>query len=132
MNGLTNINRQDPRIKQFANVNAIKLEGHETYKNKWDSQFGVSSLSPMFDDRLIVLPFANTESQIKSEMYRKQLMFFGASGKNKYKSDIVMASWFPMKVLRQLQKEQYADIGIDYTPSYEDFDVVEWNEAPWR
>jgi len=43
-----------------------------------------------------------------------------------------MASWFPMKVLRQLQKEQYADIGIDYTPSYEDFDVVEWNEAPWR
>ena len=124
--------RQDPRIKQFANVNAIKLEGHETYKNKWDSRFGISTLSPMFDDRLIVLPFANAESQAKSEMYRKQLMFFGSSGKNKYKSDIVMASWFPMKVLRQLQKEQYADIGIDYTPSYEDFDVVEWNEAPWR
>ena len=31
--------RQDPRIKEYANKNGIILEGHETYKNKWDSHF---------------------------------------------------------------------------------------------
>ena len=124
--------RQDPRIKEYANRNGIFLEGHETYKNKWDSHFGVSSLAPMLEDKLIKLPYGNTESQVKTEMYRKQLMYFAMSGKNKYKSDIVMASWFPMKVVRKLQKAHYADIGIDYTPSYEGFDVVEWNEVPWR
>jgi len=124
--------RQDPRIKEYANVNGIILEGHETYKNKWDSHFGVTSLAPMFQDKLIVLPYGNTESQIKSEMYRKQLSYFSAKRKNVYKSDIVMASWFPIKVLRKLQKAHYSDMGIDYTPSYDGFDVVEWNDAPWR
>jgi|TARA_R100001082_G_scaffold48876_1_gene26385 endogenous inhibitor of DNA gyrase (YacG/DUF329 family) len=123
--------RQDPRIKEFANKTGVQIEGHETYKNKWDSHFGVSSLAPMFNDKLIRLPYGNTESQVKTEMYRKQLMYFAMSGSNKYKSDIVMASWFPMKVFRKLQKAQYAEIGIDYIPSYKDFDVVEWNEAPW-
>ena len=60
--------RQDPRIKEYANVNGIILEGHETYKNKWDSHFGVTSLAPMFADQLIILPYGNTESQVKAEM----------------------------------------------------------------
>jgi len=34
--------------------------------------------------------------------------------------------------LRKLQKAHYSDMGIDYTPSYDGFDVVEWNDAPWR
>ena len=124
--------RQDPRIKEYANRNGIILEGHETYKNKWDSHFGVTSLAPMFQDKLIVLPYGNTESQVKSEMYRKQLSYFSARRKNIYKSDIVMASWFPIKVLRKLQKAHFSDMGIDYTPSYDGFDIVEWNDAPWR
>ena len=65
-------------------------------------------------------------------MYRKQLSYFSARRKNVYKSDIVMASWFPIKVLRKLQKAHYSDIGIDYRPSYDSFDIVEWNDAPWR
>ena len=123
--------RQDPRIKEYANRNGIILEGHETYKNKWDSHFGVTSLAPMFQDQLIILPYGNPESQVKSEMYRKQLSYFSARRKNVYKSDIVMASWFPIKVLRKLQKAHYSDIGIDYRPSYDSFDIVEWNDAPW-
>ena len=57
--------RQDPRIKEYANKNGIILEGHETYKNKWDSHFGVTSLAPMFQDKLIILPYGNAESQVK-------------------------------------------------------------------
>ena len=123
--------RQDPRIKEYANTNGIILEGHETYKNKWDSYFGVTTLAPMFTDRLIILPYADTESKVKSEIYRKQLSYFSTKRKNVYRSDVVMASWFPIKVLRKLQKATYSDMGIDYKPSYEGFDVVEWNEAPW-
>jgi endogenous inhibitor of DNA gyrase (YacG/DUF329 family) len=123
--------RQDPRIKEYANVNGIILEGHETYKNKWDSHFGVTSLAPMFQDKLIVLPYGNTESQIKSEMYRKQLSYFSASRKNIYKSDIVMASWFPIKIVRRLQKEFVADMAHEYTPSYGNVDISNMNTAPW-
>ena len=42
-----------------------------------------------------------------------------------------MASWFPMKVFRRLQKERAADIGLDYTPSYGEYKMTEMNDAPW-
>ena len=42
-----------------------------------------------------------------------------------------MAIWFPMKVVRQLTKLVYADIGIDYTPSFDGYNSVQWNETPW-
>ena len=54
------------------------------------------------------------------------------SKRNKEKTDIVMASWFPMKVFRRMQKERLADIGTDYTPSYGDYKITDMNEAPWQ
>ena len=82
------------------------------------------------------MPYLSFEAQEKVNLYTSQLVYF-SSAKNKSKSvgtktDIVMASWFPMKVVRTLTKLTYADIGIDYIPSYDGFDIVEWNDAPWR
>ena len=42
-----------------------------------------------------------------------------------------MASWFPMKVIRNLQKLTYADMGLDYTPSYEGYNMLDLNDIPW-
>ena len=42
-----------------------------------------------------------------------------------------MASWFPMKIFRRMQKEHIAEMGTDYNPSYGDYDITEMNEAPW-
>jgi hypothetical protein len=86
----------------------------------------------MFAEHKIVLPFYSPEAQSKSIAYTKQLSYFASKGnKNSYKSDIVMASWFPMKVIRNLQKLTYADMGLDYTPSYEGYNMLDLNDIPW-
>ncbi len=132
-NGFQKAIRQDKTIKQFCNVQGIKLEGHETHKNKWDDRFGVTSLAPMFNDQMITLPYLDAEAQQKTTQYTKQLTYFASkgSGGKGYKSDIVMASWFPMKVVRTLTKLTYADMGIEYTPSFDGYNSVQWNETPW-
>ena len=48
-----------------------------------------------------------------------------------YKSDIVMASWFPIKIVRRLQKEFIAEMGYDYNPSYGNMNISSMNTAPW-
>jgi hypothetical protein len=126
--------RQDQRIKDFCNQRGIILEGHETYKNKWDPQFGVTAMANLFTDNKVVLPYKNAESQIKVDLYKKQLIYFASKGqsKSKHVSDIVMASWFPMKVIRRLSKVSYANMEYDYEPSYSGYTESSWNEAPWR
>jgi hypothetical protein len=64
-------------------------------------------------------------------LYRKQLTFFASKGRA-YKSDIVMASWFPMKVIRRLQTARFDDMMVEYKPSFDGFDVTSWNDVPWR
>jgi hypothetical protein len=131
-NGFQKAIRQDEKTREYANLHGIKLEGHETHKNKWDERFGVTALAPMFQDKKIKLPFQGIDAQTKSITYTKQLSYFASKGnKNSYKSDIVMASWFPMKVIRNLQKLTYAEIGLDYTPSYEGYSMLDLNEIPW-
>jgi hypothetical protein len=90
-------------------------------------------MKQLFQEKLISLPYGNTESETKSNIYRRQLIYFSTSasrGKS-YKSDVVMASWFPMRVIRRLQKERIAEIGLDYKPSFGEWDISEMNEAPW-
>jgi hypothetical protein len=125
--------RQDTRIKEYCNMNGVILEGHETYKNKWDPQFGVTAMASLFEDNKIILPYGNPESQSKVDQYKKQLIYFASKGqkKNKTVSDIVMASWFPMKVIRRISKTSYASMEYDYEPSYYGFEETDMNEAPW-
>ena len=91
---------------------------------------------PMYEQQKINLPWGNPQTQRKVNVLRQQLIYFSsASGTNSKsvnsKTDLVMASWFPMKVIRQLTKLVYADIGIEYTPSFDGYNSVQWNETPW-
>jgi hypothetical protein len=87
----------------------------------------------MFSDKMIVLPFADADAQSKTIAYTKQLTYFASknSARGKAKSDIVMASWFPMKVVRTLTKLTYSDMGIDYKQSFTGYNTNDWNEVPW-
>ena len=134
-NGFQSAIRMDEGIKEFTLRTGITVQGHLTGKNKHDPLYGVGAMADLFEDRRIHLPTGDGESNAKVQKYRQQLLYFDGkpvSKRNKEKTDIVMASWFPIKVLRKLQKAHYSDMGIDYTPSYDGFDVVEWNDAPWR
>ena len=135
-NGFQKAIRQDTELKDYCGRMGIHLEGHQTQKNKFDPIYGVGSMQQLFEQNLINLPYGDTESETKSNIYRRQLIYFSsaaskASKARSYKSDVVMASWFPMKVIRRLGKERLAEVGLDYEPSFGEWDISDMNESPW-
>tara|TARA_Y100000592_G_scaffold75844_1_gene118613 strand:+ start:1409 stop:3325 length:1917 start_codon:yes stop_codon:yes gene_type:complete len=135
-NGFQKAIRQDVSIKDFANRHGVFLEGHETRNQKFDPLFGVTAMRPMFADKLINLPYSGFEAQEKINLYTSQLVYF-SSARNKSKSvgtktDIVMASWFPMRAIRRMQKERFAELGYDYNPSFSDYNPSNIDYDNWR
>jgi len=135
-NGFQKAIRQDVSIKQFASQHGVFLEGHETRNQKFDPLFGVTAMRPMFADQLINLPYGGFEAQEKINLYTSQLVYF-SSAKNRSKSvgtktDIVMASWFPMRAIRRMQKERFADLGYDYNPSFSGYNPSSIDFDNWR
>mgnify|MGYP001207051957 FL=1 len=134
-NGFQKAIRQDKSIREFASGHGIFLEGHETYKNKFDPLYGVTAMRPMFQEKNISLPYLSFEAQEKVNLYTSQLVYF-SSAKNKSKSvgtktDIVMASWFPMRAIRRMQKERFAELGYDYNPSFEGYEPSSMDIDSW-
>ena len=134
-NGFQRAIRQDTELREYCARMGIYLEGHQTQKNKFDPIFGVGSMRELFKEQLISLPYGSAESETKSNIYRRQLIYFSTgaskqSGRNN-KSDVVMASWFPMRVIRRLQKERLAEVGLDYKPSFGEWNLTNMNESPW-
>ena len=92
-------------------------------------------MAALFENKRIHLPSGDGESTAKVQKYRQQLLYFDGkpvSRRNKEKTDIVMAGWFPMKVFRRMQKEHAADIGLDYNPSYGEYKVTEIDLPTWQ
>lgn len=134
-NGFQSAIRMDESIKEFTLSAGVVVQGHLTGKNKHDPMYGVGAMANLFENRKIHLPTGDDESSAKVQQYRQQLLYFDGkpvSKRNKEKTDIVMASWFPMKIFRRMQKEHIAEMGTDYTPSYPDYQITEMNEAPWE
>jgi hypothetical protein len=135
-NGFQKAIRQDEKIKDFCARFGIYTEGHQTQRNKFDPIFGVGSMAQLFKEKLINLPYGDANSEVKSNIYRRQLIYFSsaankAKGNKGYKSDVVMASWFPLKVIRRLGKERLAEVGLDYEPSFGEWNITDMNESPW-
>jgi hypothetical protein len=90
---------QDEGIRSFLATKGVILREHHTGNNKWDSGFGVASMSTLFGtkqpdgkhhrDNLIHLPSDQTEN-IKALM--EQLITWSPTTKGK--TDMVMALWF--------------------------------------
>ena len=90
---------QDEGIRQFLATKGVILREHHTGNNKWDSGFGVASMSTLFGtkqpdgkhhrDNLIHLPSDQTEN-IKAMI--EQLITWSPTTKGK--TDMVMALWF--------------------------------------
>ena len=135
-NGFQKAIRQDKSIREFASVHGVHLEGHETNKNKFDPLYGVTAMRPLFQEEKISLPYLSYEAQEKVNLYTSQLVYF-SSAKNKSKTigtktDIVMASWFPMRAIRRMQKERFAELGYDYNPSFTGYETSNMDLDNWR
>ena len=135
-NGFQKAIRQDRSIREFASQHGIFLEGHETHANKFDPIYGVTAMRPLYQEQLIDLPYQSLNAQEKVNLLTSQLVYF-SSAKNKSKTvgtktDIVMASWFPMRAVRRLQKERLAELGTDYNPSYTNYVASKLDNDIWR
>jgi hypothetical protein len=90
---------QDEGIRQYLATRGVILREHHTGNNKWDSGFGVASMSTLFGtkqsdgkhhrDNLIHLPSDQTE-MVKALI--EQLITWSPATKGK--TDMVMALWF--------------------------------------
>ena len=136
-NGFQKAIGQDKDIKNWAAGHGVKIEGHQTYKNKWDPVFGVTSMVPLFEQGKINIPWASPITQRKVNVYRSQLIYFSAASSKNSKSptsktDLVMASWFPMKRIRQTMKIILSEVDSDYTPSYSNYKMTTYDERMWE
>ena len=120
-NGFQRAIRQDSEIKRWAADNGVYLEGHQTQGNKQDPRFGVTSLVRLFRDRIIDLPYGNAASIDIVELFIRQLLNFTDTGTGvatRGLTDLPMAAWFPLKVIRRWQKESQAAASVNYDPVF--------------
>jgi hypothetical protein len=106
---------QDEGIKMHLASRGVVLKEHHTGSNKWDSGFGVASMSTLFGtkqaadgkhhrDNLIHLPSDQTEN-VKALI--EQLITWSPTTKGK--TDMVMALWFcEIRAREMLNHGQYA------------------------
>jgi hypothetical protein len=88
---------QDREVKEFLAGRGAILREHFTGQNKWDADFGVTSLTMLFhgwqnDNQLIELPRTSGSEAAKSLV--EQLVTWQPDAPKGHKTDIVMALWF--------------------------------------
>lgn len=99
----------DSELRQFLATYGCQLNSHFTGKNKWDTSFGVASMSALFgsihdgrfqDNNLIELPSNEGSEGIKSLV--QQLITWKPDTRNP--TDCVMALWFAIIRVRELMQ----------------------------
>lgn len=127
--------RTDPRVREWANDHGVYIEGHTTGVNKADPLYGVGSMSRLYDDRVVDLPYGTSEAREKTNLLIRQAVRFtedhSRGTRNRAKTDVLMASWFPMKVIRRWRKEFTATMNVTYDPSFTTIGMTDWGEKPW-
>jgi hypothetical protein len=102
--------QMDTDLVQFLAVHGCKLNPHYTGKNKWDTSFGVASMSALFgnlrdgrfqDNNIIELPSNEGSEGLKSLV--QQLITWKPDTKNP--TDCVMALWFAIIKVRELMQQ---------------------------
>jgi hypothetical protein len=92
VNGLqSQLFQYDTELVQKLTARGVRMVPHITHgRNKWDPQFGVESMAPLFYNGMISTPWGDVASRAKFKTLDEQLMLFPMG---QY-SDLVMAFWF--------------------------------------
>lgn len=100
----------DEDLRQWLSMHGVKLDSHFTGKNKWDTSFGVASMSTLFgtmrndkfeDNNVIELPSSENSEGIKALV--QQLITWKPDTKGK--TDCVMAMWFAVIRCREFMQQ---------------------------
>ena len=100
----------DEDLRQWLATYGVRLEAHHTNKNKWDTNFGVASMSMLFGtmrdgkfqgNNTIELPSTSDSEGLKSLV--QQLITWKPSTRGK--TDCVMALWFAVLRAREFMQQ---------------------------
>jgi hypothetical protein len=95
---------QDDSLRGFLFSRGVILKGHHTGQNKSDPDFGVASMSTLFEPQAdgtpsIWLPNANVGNLPIAQLVDQLIVW---QPEAKHRSDLVMALWFAVKRAREL------------------------------
>ena len=68
----------------------VRVVPHTTHRNKWDPQFGVESMAPLFEAQLVSIPWGNAPSARVMQPLLEELVGFPMA----VTQDRVMSLWF--------------------------------------
>ena len=95
----------DQELMKVLTNRGIRVVPHYTNSNKWDPQFGVESMAPLFYNHMISLPYGSTETRHKVRALVDQLVAFPMHGGA---TDLVMATWFAYLGCKDMMRYQPA------------------------
>lgn len=127
--------REEERVRVWSNLHGLMIEGHDTHFNKRDSLYGVGAMAQWYGPDAtfkIDLPYGDEAAREKTDLYVRQMLGFSAeSGKQKRPTDVLMASWFPTKVIRRMLVQRQTEMKVAYTPSHQNMQMTSLGSAPW-
>jgi hypothetical protein len=94
---------QDREVREYLSARGATLKEHHTGNNKWDTDFGVASLTTLFHgyeegNNLIEFPSTHMSEGLKSLI--EQLVTWYPDAPKSQKTDCVMAFWFTELAIR--------------------------------
>lgn len=105
----------DHTLADIRHRNGIRIIEHRTYNNKLDNAVGVPSMKAHFQEGRIRLPYGDERSRQLVGEYIRQLRRWSprASARAHYRTDILMASWFPEATIRSWRDDQPVDVTVE-------------------
>jgi hypothetical protein len=88
---------QDREVREYLSTRGAILKEHHTGNNKWDTDFGVASLTTLFsghDEGTNLIEFPSTHASEGLKALIEQLVTWYPDAPKSQKTDCVMAFWF--------------------------------------
>jgi hypothetical protein len=88
---------QDREVREYLSARGATLREHHTGQNKWDTDFGVASLTTLFagwEDGTNLIEFPSTHQSEGLKALVEQLVTWYPDAPKSQKTDCVMAFWF--------------------------------------
>jgi hypothetical protein len=88
---------QDREVREYLSARGAVLKEHHTGNNKWDTDFGVASLTTLFsgyDEGTNLIEFPSTHASEGLKALIEQLVTWYPDAPKSQKTDCVMAFWF--------------------------------------
>jgi hypothetical protein len=94
---------QDREVREYLQTRGATLKEHHTGNNKWDTDFGVASLTTLFhgyEEGLNLIEFPSTHQSEGLKALVEQLVTWYPEAPRSQKTDCVMAFWFAELAVR--------------------------------